>query len=134
LDLEWTRYQNTHKRQRLFDWRTEVMFRRYEAGDSSDPGHETLTDYGAFTQVIWQHGDNQATGLRAEFADSNKDSGSDPLRGNRKRFSVNHTYSVSPSVKLRLQYNHDRADYLPSDSANSVWMQLVYQAGGHDEH
>lgn len=118
-----------------FSLLTATLFSsEYEAGDSIAPNHETLTDYGAFTQVVWQLNDNSATGFRAEFADGNKDNATDPLRGNRKRFSVNHTYSVLPSVKLRLQYNHDRPDYLPRDSANSVWVQLVYKAGGHGEH
>jgi len=134
LDLEWTRYRSTQDRQPLFDWRTEIMYRRYEAGDSSNPDHEILTDYGAFTQAVWQFCDNWMAGLRAEYADSNKGSGDDPLRDRRKRFSVNLTHPFAQYVKWRLQYNHDRADYLSGGNANSAWLQLVYQAGEHDEH
>lgn len=57
----------------------------------------------------------------------------DPLRDRRKRFSVNLTHPFAQHVKWRLQYNHDRADYLSGGNANSAWLQLVYQAGEHDE-
>jgi len=134
LDFEWTQYVNGLNQQPRFNWRTELMLRRYEAGDSNDPTHEHLRDYGIFSQAILRLGEKLTTGLRAEFADANRDNANDPLRDRRKRFSVNVRHSVSKSVSLRLQYNHDRADHLSGGSANSVWLQMVFKAGAHDEH
>jgi hypothetical protein len=110
------------------------MYRRYEAGDRNDPDQEILADYGAFTQVLWHFSGDWAIGLRAEFADGNKDSRNDPLRGKRTRCAINLTRPVSRNVWWRLQYNHDRADFLRKDSADSLWLQLGYKAGVHDEH
>jgi len=103
-------------------------------GDINDPTREILRDYGIFSQAIWHLDAKLTAGLRAEFADANKDNANDPLRDRRKRFSVNVSRSVSKSVNLRLQYNYDRADSLSGDSANSVWLQIVFKAGAHDEH
>jgi len=134
LNLEWTQHVNGLSQQPRFSWQTELMFRRYEAGDSNDPTHEHLRDYGIFSQAILRLGEKMTTGLRAESADANLDNANDPLRDRRKRFSVNISHSVSKSVSLRLQYNHDRADHLSGGIANSVWLQMVFKAGAHDKH
>ncbi len=134
LDFEWAQHVNGLNQQPRFNWRTELIFRRYEAGDSNDPTHEVLRDYGIFSQAIWRLDAKLTTGLRAEFADANQDNANDPLRDRRKRFSVNASHSVAKSVSLRLQYNYDRADHLSGGSANSVWLQMVFKAGAHDEH
>ncbi len=34
-------------------WHTEVLERRYEAGDPGDLDRETLKDWGLFTQALW---------------------------------------------------------------------------------
>ena len=134
LDFEWTKYANAHSQKPLFNWRTELMLRRYEAGDNNDPTHETLKDYGLFSQAVWQLDNKWALGLRAEYADSNGGKVNDPLRDNRKRLSLNITRPLAKSVKWRLQYNHDRDNTLSDNNADSVWLQLVYQAGSHNEH
>ncbi len=134
LDLHWTRYRPHTSQTPVLDWRTEVMWRRYEAADTQDPNHETLLDYGAFTQAVWQIKEQWSSALRAELGDGNRNSGDDPFRGNRKRLSLNLTHRYSSAVKIRMQYNQDWADYLRDGRASSVWLQLVYQAGTHTEH
>lgn len=135
LDFKWTRYDNVLSQQPQFNWRTELMFRHYEAGDNNDPTHEILRDYGIFSQAAWRLNSDWALGLRAEYADGNKDIVNDPLRDSRKRLSMNVTHSLSKLAKLRLQYNRDWADSLLFDnSADSVWLQIVFQAGSHREH
>lgn len=134
LNFGWAWYGNGQSRKPRFNWRTEWISRRYEAGDKNDPSHESLKDYGVFSQAVWQPDHDWAFGLRAEFADGNKGNFNDTLRENRKRYSINVTRQISKSVKWRLQYNRDLDDSLQGDSADSFWLQMVFRAGAHDEH
>jgi len=134
LNFEWSRYQSRLRRQRLFSWHTELMFRRYEAGDQHDPMHEILKDYGVFSQAVWKPDSHWAVGLRAEFADGNKGNFSDASRDARKRFSINLTHPISKSVKWRIQVNHDQTDSLSANHADSVWLQVVFRAGAKEQH
>lgn len=135
LNLRWSHYGSTQGQRPIFDWRTELMYRHYEAGDRSDPSHEVLIDYGAFSQLLWRFTDNWTAGFRAEFAnsDDNSNADNDPLRGKRTRFAVNLTRPLSPRAWWRLQYNHDQAEFLMDKSADSIWLQLGYKVGAHDE-
>lgn len=134
VDLQWSWHDAAHREPALFNWRTEIMYRRYEAGDQEDPTREILEDYGLFSQAVWRLHDKWWAGLRAEFADGNSGSTDDPLRDNRKRLSLNLTHPLGESTRVRLQYNHDRAEHLLGGSADSVWLQLLFQAGAHHEH
>jgi len=134
LNFDWAWYGNAQSQKPRFNWRTEWMLRRYEAGDKNTSSHEILRDYGIFSQAVWNLDNDWALGLRAEFADGNKSNFNDPLRNNRKRFSVNVTHPLSKSVKWRLQYNRDLDDNLNGNNANSVWLQVVFQAGAHHKH
>lgn len=129
LDLRWSAYPAPSDRQPGFDWRTELMARRYEAGDRDDPAREILRDYGLFSQAVWRLSRHWSAGLRAEFGTANADNSRDPLRSNRKRFSVNLGRALGGRIRLRLQYNRDWAEHLPKHTANSLWLQIAFRAG-----
>ena len=149
-------------------WQSEVMLRRYEAGgirvnDVDDDGlangsladgtlavdHETLEDWGMYSQVVWGFARPWTIGLRAEYAAGegtaydlapvfgvarSYDSKLDPLRDHRTRFSTALTHYFSEFSKLRLQYNYDRADFLEEDDAHSVYLQAEISFGAHGAH
>ena len=115
-------------------WHSEVLKRRYEAGDPGDPSRETLKDWGLFTQAQWGFKPGWVAGLRAEYARADGDTSTNPLRDTRKRLSPNLTWHLSEYSKLRLQYNRDWAEHLPGDTANSLWLQLEFNLGSHAAH
>ena len=115
-------------------WHTEALHRRYEAGDRSNPNRALLKDWGVFTQALWGFKPGWIAGLRAEYANANGDNGSDVLRDNRKRLSPNLTWQFSEYSKLRLQYNHDWAEHLPEETANSLFLQFEFNLGSHAAH
>lgn len=115
-------------------WHSEVLKRRYAALDQNDPGHETLKDWGLFTQTQWGFTPGWVAGLRWEYATADGDTASDPLRDNRKRLSTNLTWFPTEYSKLRLQYNRDWAQHLPDRSADSLWLQVEFSLGRHAAH
>ena len=115
-------------------WHTEVLQRRYEAGDPGDPSRETLKDWGLFTQALWGFKPGWVAGLRAEYASADGNTSTDPLRDTRKRLSPNLTWYPSEYSKLRLQYNRDWTEHLPGKTADSLWLQFEFNLGSHAAH
>jgi len=115
-------------------WHTEVLKRRYEAGDPGDPGRETLHDWGLFTQALWGFKPGWVAGLRWEYATADGDTAADPLRDTRKRLSPNLTWYPTEYSKLRLQYNRDWSQHLPGRTADSLWLQVEFNLGSHAAH
>lgn len=115
-------------------WYTEILYRDYEAGDTSDPTRELLHDWGGYTQILWRFKRDWLAGFRLEYANGNGDNSMDPSRDERRRISPNVTWLLGENVGLRLQYNHDRAEHLEDNTEDTVWLQLSYALGGHDEH
>jgi len=115
-------------------WQTEVLKRRYEAGDPEDVTRETLDDWGMYTQVLWGFNPGWVAGLRYEYATADGDTSSDPLRDTRKRLSPNITWYTSEYSKVRLQYNRDWTEHLTEKTANSLWLQVEFSLGSHMAH
>ena len=115
-------------------WHTEVLWRRYEAGDAGMPGQETLKDRGLFTQALWGFRPGWVAGLRWEYATADGDTAADPMRDTRKRFASNLTWYPTEYSKLRLQYNRDWAQHLIERSADSIWLQVEFSLGSHAAH
>jgi len=115
-------------------WHTELLKRRYEAGDPADPARETLDARGLFTQALWGFRPGYVAGLRWEYATADGDTAGDPLRDTRRRTTVNLTWYPTEFSKLRIQYNHDQAQHLPGGTADSVWLQAEFNIGSHMAH
>jgi len=115
-------------------WHTEALMRRYEAGDSGDANHETLKDWGMFSQLLWGFKPGWVAGLRWEYAAADGNTSSDPLRDTRKRLSPNLTWYLSEYSKIRLQYNRDSAEHLAGRTADSLWLQFEFSIGSHSAH
>ncbi len=115
-------------------WHTEVLQRRYEAGDPGDASRETLRDWGLFTQALWGFKPGWVAGLRWEYATADGDTAADPLRDTRKRLSPNVTWYPSEYSKVRLQYNRDWAEHLAEKTADSLWLQVEFSLGAHMAH
>jgi len=115
-------------------WHTEILNRRYEAGDPGSPSRETLKDWGMFTQALWGFKPGWVAGLRAEYASADGNTSTDPLRDTRKRLSPNLTWYPSEYSKLRLQYNRDWTEHLPDKTADSIWLQYEFNLGSHAAH
>ena len=115
-------------------WHTEVLKRRYEAGDPGEPSRETLKDWGMFSQALWGFKPGWVVGLRGEYASADGDTSTDPLRDTRKRLSPNLTWYPSEYAKVRLQYNRDWTEHLSGDTADSLWLQVEFNLGSHAAH
>lgn len=115
-------------------WHTEVLRRRYEAGDPGDPTQETLEDWGLFTQALWGFKPGWVAGLRWEYAAADGDTAADPLRDTRKRFSPNLTWYPTEYSKLRLQYDRDWIEHSPERTADTLWLQVEFSLGSHTAH
>ena len=115
-------------------WHTEVLQRRYEAGDPDDPTREILKDRGMFTQLLWGFTPGWIAGLRWEMASAKGDTQADALRDTRKRLSPNLTWYPSEYSKVRLQYNRDWTEHLAEKTANSLWLQVEFNLGSHMAH
>lgn len=114
---------------------TEVLQRRYEAGDALDPARETLKDWGMFSQALWGFKPGWVAGLRWEYAGAKGDTAFDPLRDTRKRLSPNLTWYPTEFSKLRLQYNRDWFQHLPgTPTADALWLQIEFSLGSHTAH
>jgi len=138
------------------EWQTEIMKRDYRAdgfvaGATSvddpafdqDLASETLDDAGGYTQLLWGFRPQWAAGLRFEYAGGSGGSvedgapvgrDTDPRRDDRLRISPLLTWWPTHFSRLRLQYNYDDADHLPSDGAHSFWLSLEVQYGRHGAH
>lgn len=115
-------------------WHTELLQRRYEAGDEGDPSQETLEDWGMFTQAMWGIKPGWVAGLRWDYATADGDTDLDPLRDTRKRLSPNLTWYPTEFSKLRLQYNRDWFEHSPDETADSLWLQFEFGIGAHMAH
>ena len=109
-------------------WQTEWLARDYET-----PG-VTLKDTGVYTQLLWGFRPRWVAGVRAEYADGNASGVTDPFRDRRERYSANLSFFSTEHSKLRLQYNHDRAEHLLGRNADSVWLQYEFNLGAHAAH
>ena len=118
----------------FLSWHTEILKRRYEAGDPGAPSHEILKDWGLFTQTLWGFKPGWVAGLRWEYATADGDTVADPLRDTRKRLSPNLTWYPTEYSKLRLQYNHDWTEHLSGKTADSLWLQVEFNLGSHAAH
>ena len=65
------------------------------------------------------------------LADQSYQSASDSLRDRRQRYSAVLTYYPSEFSKLRVQYNHDRAQFLTAGAAHGVYCQFEILFGAH---
>ena len=118
----------------FFSWHTEILRRRYEAGDPGDPDRETLEDWGLFSQALWGFRPGWVAGLRWEYATADGDNAADPERDTRKRLSPNLTWYPTEYSKLRLQYNRDWTEHLRGKTADSLWLQVEFNLGRHAAH
>ena len=118
----------------FISWHTEVLRRRYDAGDPGTPNQEKLKDWGLFTQALWGFKPGWVVGLRWEYATADGDTANDPLRDTRKRLSPNLTWYPTEYSKLRLQYNRDWAAHLADKTADTLWLQLEFSLGSHMAH
>jgi len=121
LNFGWQHYLVAGDEHPVIRWNTELMYRRYEAGDKNDPGAEVLTDYGMFSQFVWRVRERWTAALRGELANGSRNDSLDPFRNRRKRLSLSATHELNRQASLRLQYNRDLALHLPGGSANSIW-------------
>lgn len=117
-------------------WQTEVIGRRYTAGDPGDPSREILKDWGLYSQVLWGFRPGWVAGVRFDHADASGGAGrsADFLRDRRQRLSPNLTWYPTEFSKLRLQYNHDWAPHLAGGSADALWLQVEFAIGSHLAH
>lgn len=118
----------------FISWHTEVLKRRYDAGDPVDLNQETLKDWGLFTQALWGFKPGWVAGLRWEYATADGDTAADPLRDTRKRLSPNLTWYPTEYSKLRLQYNRDWVEHLADKTADTLWLQVEFSLGSHMAH
>jgi hypothetical protein len=58
----------------------------------------------------------------------------DPFRDTRYRVSPLLVWHPSEFLRLRLQYNYDRADHLAQRDAHSVWLGVEFLYGSHPAH
>src|SRR3989337_717187 len=115
-------------------WQTEVMGRRFEAGEDINAGlpDEVMNNWGTYSQVMWGFKKRWLAGLRGDYVDGEKYT-EDPLSYERWRLSPNLTFYPSEFSKIRLQYNYD--DILENDSTeHSVFVQFEFLLGSHGAH
>jgi len=162
VDLYWKwKPANAHAGFPFVSWQTEAMLRKYQAGAFSedldgsgtlDPGEpdlngdglidavprETLTDWGAYSQVLWGFKQGWVAGFRGDYVTRTEPGayeavyGLDPDREPRWRLSPNLTWYPSEFSKIRLQYNYDDRRNLGED--HSVWLQFEFLLGAHAAH
>ncbi|CAG1770043.1 hypothetical protein BAC3_00747 [uncultured bacterium] len=115
-------------------WQTEVMGRRFEAGEDVNAGlsDEVMHNWGTYSQIAWGFKKRWVAGLRGDYVDGEEEA-VDPLGFERWRVSPNLTFYPSEFSKIRLQYNYD--DILGSDSTeHSVFLQFEFLLGSHGAH
>src|SRR3989338_8290145 len=115
-------------------WQTEVMGRRFEAGEdiNASLSDEIMDNWGTYSQITWGFKKRWVAGLRGDYVDGEKNA-EDPLSYERWRLSPNLTFYPSEFSKIRLQYNYD--DILENDSTeHSVFLQFEFLLGSHGAH
>jgi len=115
-------------------WQTEVMGRRFEAGEdiNASLSDEIMDNWGTYSQITWGFKKRWVAGLRGDYVDGEKYA-EDPLSYERWRLSPNLTFYPSEFSKIRLQYNYD--DILENDSTeHSVFLQFEFLLGSHGAH
>ncbi len=122
-------------------WQSEVMYRRFEAGQGLDdafPVAETFDDWGAYSQVVWGFEKGWAAGLRGDYVHMEK-SAVTPNAARQSRYRISSDLSWYPSEfsKLRLQYNHDfleSNDSQPQGDEDSLFLMYEISLGAHGAH
>ena len=110
---------------------------RLQLGDL--PG-DRYHDWGLYTQLLWGFTPGWAAGLRYEYATGSGPSVSDGgrqadfLRDDRHRVSPLIIWQPSEFSRIRLQYDFDHADFLPSGDAHSLWLAFEVLYGAHPAH
>lgn len=115
-------------------WQTEVMGRRFEAGEDINAGlsDEVLDNWGIYSQVLWGFKKRWVAGLRGDYVDG-EEGATNPLGFERWRLSPNLAFYPSEFSKIRLQYNYD--DILGNNSTeHSVFLQFEFLLGSHGAH
>lgn len=115
-------------------WQTEVMGRRFEAGEDINAGlsDEVMHNWGTYSQIAWGFKKRWIAGLRGDYVDGEEEA-VDPLGFERWRLSPNLTFYPSEFSKIRLQYNYD--DILKNGSTeHSVFLQFEFLLGSHGAH
>lgn len=105
----------------------------------SEPiGGTILRDAGFYTQALYGFRYGWAWGLRLEYASGKGASiggrAADPLRSDRWRVSPLVVWHPTEYSRLRLQYNYDRAQFLPERDAHTVWLSAEILYGQHPAH
>ncbi|MBI2311334.1 MAG: hypothetical protein HYU77_02385 [Betaproteobacteria bacterium] len=121
-------------RENALNWRSEVLHRRYTAGDPDDPAREIVRDRGFVTEAVCNAAPGMRLGARLEAAAGSGGSAGDPERAKRWRLSGNLTRALGKFTSVRLQFNRDVTDHPSLGSANSVWFQLKVstERGSHE--
>lgn len=115
-------------------WQTEVMGRRFEAGEDVNAGlsDEVMHNWGTYSQIAWGFKKRWVAGLRGDYVNGEEEA-LDPLGFERWRLSPNLTFYPSEFSKIRLQYNYD--DILGNDTTeHSVFLQFEFLLGSHGAH
>ena len=98
----------------------------------------TLSDYGAYAQLLWGFYRRWSMGLRLDMASGNDDDLSlalfDPRRDDRLRVSPLLTFQPTEFARLRAQYNLDRATHLETLYAHGFWLGIEFMFGEHPAH
>ncbi len=105
-----------------------------------DLAGDRLHDWGLYTQLLWGFHPGWAAGLRYEYATGSGPSVSeggrqaDFLRDDRHRVSPLIVWQPSEFSRIRLQYDFDHADFLPSGDAHGLWLAFEVLYGAHPAH
>lgn len=127
---------------------TEFMYRDYEtdryAADGIVYPHDTLEDWGLYTELVWGFRRDWSAGIRYEYGDASGhnfdedglrvSNDTDPYRDRRHRVSPVLVWDPSEYSRIRLQYNFDDARHLNGNTAHSVWIGLEFSLGAHPAH
>ena len=162
VDMYWKwKPANAQRGFPFVSWQTEALLRRYQAGTFSedldgsgilDPGEpdlngdglidavprETLTDWGAYSQLLYGFRPGWVAGLRGDYVTHTRLGayeavyGPDAERASRWRISPNLTWYPTEFSKIRLQYNYDDRSGIGED--HSVWLQFEFLLGAHAAH
>ncbi len=162
LKLKWRPVKN-FRGWPFFLLQSEVMGRNYRADRFLGPGpdgilgtgddirlpHETLKDWGLYSQLLWGFRNNWATGIRFEYVsgsgyDVNVDfatgavhyvgRNSDPFRDDRYRVSPLLVWQPTEFSRFRFQYNYDRFKLPGWRNAYSFWLGGEFMLGAHAAH
>jgi hypothetical protein len=131
-----------------WSWRTEAVYRDYEADDQVrlvDDGMGGLVavpvaarayeDWGLYSEFVWRFRCPWSIGARLEYADSDG-----AFAGAHARASLALTWYMTSHSRVRLQASYDRVDGLAAafpgedDDVLGLWLNFDLALGGHDEH